>query len=413
LLSIRLNMNDETEKQKIRSWLCDEFPDGCRFIEGSDNEEQANIIIIEIQTLFDWVRIRRLQKNNNRCMIFPLLTPDWIHTSPLAIELNVQSMFIKPLKKNYFLRNIKKVMNKVKTSSFSYSEVYEQLQEEGTFNEEDAPFQEAFLRRLLRGEISSEQEVIQARSFLAGHAIPNVVVFIQGFVSDPEKEKAEGWEAPSIIIDSLRKEFSKCTPHVSFLSYRKHLLLLMRVPVNYTSIKHWKNGEQALLNVIEQLKNTYGIYLYIGVGSIYREALHLHHSYREARKARRTPPFNRIHLRYFDDITKNEQLKKVFEYIQLHFNQEILVSEAAARANFSPTYFSRQFKKETGRSFVEYVTFVRLQRAIWLIRHTNDTIEQISDEIGFNTPNYFSAIFKKYVGLSPSEYRATREILFI
>jgi two-component system, response regulator YesN len=87
-------------------------------------------------------------------------------------------------------------------------------------------------------------------------------------------------------------------------------------------------------------------------------------------------------------------------------------SEAGCEAVQFVPYFCCLFKKETGCSFVEYVTFFRLQRAVWLLRHTNETIEQITDRLGFNTPNYFSSTFKKYVGMLASEYRATEEIIF-
>ncbi|WRP08835.1 helix-turn-helix transcriptional regulator [Rossellomorea aquimaris] len=89
------------------------------------------------------------------------------------------------------------------------------------------------------------------------------------------------------------------------------------------------------------------------------------------------------------------------------------IKQVAEQINFSVPYFSRIFKQETGLDFVEYVTFVRLQRAVRLLRHTNHTIEFIAEELGFNTPNYFSGTFKKYVGLSPREYRGTEEIIFI
>ena len=88
------------------------------------------------------------------------------------------------------------------------------------------------------------------------------------------------------------------------------------------------------------------------------------------------------------------------------------MNEVAATINFSPTYFSRLFKKETGHSFVSYLTLIRILRSIWLLRRTDQTIEQIAMDLGFNTPNYFSSTFKKEIGLSPSQYRATKEILF-
>ena len=80
--------------------------------------------------------------------------------------------------------------------------------------------------------------------------------------------------------------------------------------------------------------------------------------------------------------------------------------------NFSVPYFSRMFKKETKKSYVDYVTFLKIMKSLPLLRMTNQTMEQISADTGFNTPNYYSSTFKKYVGLSPSEYRATYEIIF-
>ncbi|WP_205628869.1 hypothetical protein, partial [Acinetobacter baumannii] len=96
---------------------------------------------------------------------------DWLHTSPIAIELKLQSLLVQPIKKNVCIRHIKRaiaLLDKKNQADFNYKEIYAQIQTEGMKREEEAPFQEAFLRRLLRGEISTEQEVIQARTFLPG-----------------------------------------------------------------------------------------------------------------------------------------------------------------------------------------------------------------------------------------------------
>jgi YesN/AraC family two-component response regulator len=272
------------------------------------------------------------------------------------------------------------------------------------------PFQEAFLRRLLAGDKTTEEELLQSRFFLPGEAMPNVVCFIQGFVRSPGGREQEGWE-PREIQECFRKRFQGY--HLTFLSYRKHLLMLIQVPAEYVSLMHWKEGEHRILDAIQALENEHEIYLYIGVGSIYREPLLLHHSYREACKARRTTPYERTSLRYFEEITKDVQIQKCTDYIARYCIEDLSLKRVADQINLSVPYFSRIFKQETGRNFVEYVTFVRLQRAVWLLRHTNHTIEWIAEELGFNTPNYFSGTFKKYVGLSPREYRATEEIIFI
>ncbi len=72
----------------------------------------------------------------------------------------------------------------------------------------------------------------------------------------------------------------------------------------------------------------------------------------------------------------------------------------------SPAYFSTTFKKETGRSFVQYLTDVRLEKAKELLKNTDAKTYEIAEKTGFSEPNYFSFIFRKNLGESPSQYRA-------
>ncbi|NMH70978.1 helix-turn-helix transcriptional regulator [Bacillus sp. RO3] len=288
----------------------------------------------------------------------------------------------------------------------SEKELIQGKQKSNTF-----PFKETFFRRLLSGDIHTEEELIQSSALLPDdEGLPNVVCFIQGFIKSTVENKEQGWQASILIQEHFRERFQLMG--VSLLSYRKHLLMLIRIPSIYGSLKHWKEGELSIIEVIEELEKAYGIHLYIGVGTIYREPLLLHHSYREAYKARRTSPYERLSLRYYEDITKDYQIQKSKDYIARNCTDHISIRQVADQINISVPYFSKIFKEETGRNFVEYVTYVRLQRAVWLLRHTTHTIEHIAEELGFNTPNYFSGTFKKYVGLSPRDYRRTKEIMF-
>ncbi|MFJ7980410.1 helix-turn-helix transcriptional regulator [Lysinibacillus xylanilyticus] len=123
-------------------------------------------------------------------------------------------------------------------------------------------------------------------------------------------------------------------------------------------------------------------------------------SYRQARKARRKPPVHSIHIRFYEDLTKQEQLQKAIQYIEDHYDEQLTISDVAKYINFSATHFSRLLKKETGRNFVDYVAFTRIIKSMPYLRKYDYTIEKISFICGFNTPNYFSLTFKKYVGIS-------------
>ena len=90
----------------------------------------------------------------------------------------------------------------------------------------------------------------------------------------------------------------------------------------------------------------------------------------------------------------------------LHKGARSSLNSAAEEIHVNPSYLSSLFTKELGRSFVSYLTDVRLKKAVRLLEDTDDSIQEIAFACGFREPNYFSRIFRKKYGLSPREYRA-------
>lgn len=110
------------------------------------------------------------------------------------------------------------------------------------------------------------------------------------------------------------------------------------------------------------------------------------------------------HERSDSTIRLIEQAKA---YIEEHYKENDLSAETLCRRlNVSAAYFSTIFKKEVGLSFVAYLTKIRLEHAVELLRTTEDKTYVIAEAVGYTEPNYFSYVFKKQYGISPSKYRA-------
>jgi two-component system response regulator YesN len=100
-----------------------------------------------------------------------------------------------------------------------------------------------------------------------------------------------------------------------------------------------------------------------------------------------------------------ELINEAKVYINNNYMDDITLESVANEMCISSYYFSKLFKKEANINFIDYLTDIRIKNAKYKIRNTNKSIKQISKEVGYNDPNYFSRVFKKQTGYSPSKYK--------
>ena len=97
---------------------------------------------------------------------------------------------------------------------------------------------------------------------------------------------------------------------------------------------------------------------------------------------------------------------KTTEYISQHYSDpEFAAGEVADAVHLSRNYFLKVFKEETGSSFMDYVTNIRMENAKKLLKTTDNTVYAISREVGYESQYHFSRKFKNLYGISPNEYR--------
>ena len=99
----------------------------------------------------------------------------------------------------------------------------------------------------------------------------------------------------------------------------------------------------------------------------------------------------------------------VEKYVQAHINEKITLEMLSENAFLSKYHFSREFKKETGISPMQYVTQIKVDDAENLLLNSDKKILEIAEHIGYE-PGRFCNLFKEFKGISPSAYRAENQL---
>ncbi len=104
---------------------------------------------------------------------------------------------------------------------------------------------------------------------------------------------------------------------------------------------------------------------------------------------------------------RTQLLREIVEYLGEHCIERMRLTEVAARFGLSPQYFSTFFKENTGRSLIQHLNFLRIERASRLLRETDQPILEISLSVGFENVSYFIKRFREVYGCTPTDYRRT------
>ncbi|MEW9699442.1 response regulator [Paenibacillus sp. SI8] len=108
-------------------------------------------------------------------------------------------------------------------------------------------------------------------------------------------------------------------------------------------------------------------------------------------------------------LSKRPEVLDACQYVSLHLNRKISLDEVAEQLFLNPSYFSRLFKKETGETFIEYVSRMKVGRAKELLDQTNMSVAKICESLGYDNHSYFIKMFKTVAGVTPLEYRGSSE----
>ncbi|MDI9218494.1 helix-turn-helix domain-containing protein [Clostridium tertium] len=167
-------------------------------------------------------------------------------------------------------------------------------------------------------------------------------------------------------------------------------------------------------DIKREVDRHFNVSIKIGIGNCYSGINYMSKSYEEANRAVNSNIGNDIiHINNIinydkDKSNDNDKVKlfrKVEEYIISNIKEELSLESIAKNFNLSSCYFSRNFKEFIGCNLSDYINSLRIKKAKELLNNNEMSIKEIGYEVGYSDPNYFSKVFKKYEGYSPTEYK--------
>lgn len=102
---------------------------------------------------------------------------------------------------------------------------------------------------------------------------------------------------------------------------------------------------------------------------------------------------------------QKQRIEKSISYMDAHYSEKITLDNLCNMANLNKTEFCREFKEETGKSPIDYLLWLRIEKAKELLMTTNHKINEISYMCGFYDEFYFSKLFKRFTNISPKDFR--------
>lgn len=101
---------------------------------------------------------------------------------------------------------------------------------------------------------------------------------------------------------------------------------------------------------------------------------------------------------------KRAEIAEAQRYVELNLGRKISLDEVASHLHLNSSYFSRLYRKETGETFIDFVTRMKMEKAKELLDQSRHSVHEIADRLGYDNKSYFVKLFKAHSGMTPGEY---------
>jgi two-component system response regulator YesN len=392
-----------------------EARNGREVIELSDSLKPDIILTdINLSGINGLAAIHEIRKIHPNTYIMILTSYDYFNFAVEAIKENVKEYILKPFNQNELIKKITQAI------------AYINLQKDKRKNEVENQEKLYNLLSVLENELSFSiinnallsidyETYMNYLNLDFKTAYSMVVSFTETVVNNEIIRIRLG----KYISQYLSRKFK----NIASYTFTKDLVYFIQNK-KHDHVETLKVNTIALASDIEkEINKEFHIAVNIGIGKSYHGIDFMHKSYEEAcislEHISNTKPilhFLDIGTSSTDKITLNEKVKNidkekialfntVKQYIIDNIDKEIDLENISKTFNLSHYYFCRTFKEMLGYNFSDYINIVRIDKAKQFLKADSMSVKEICYSVGYSDPNYFSKVFKKYEGVSPTEYK--------
>lgn len=422
--------DEQLERRAIKSIVSDrlkgifdiyEAKNGREAIEIAD-KIRPEVIIMDIRMpgINGIEAIKEIRKFHREGYFIILTAYDYFWYAKEAIEVDVKEYLLKPLKRDELIEKLEIAVKCVEETRSKRNKEMKLREKVYTM----LPIIESQLCYTIANNEINDAAIEMLLEYLNMEFKAGYSMLIN--IEDKLDSSIDRGELKNAIKEYV-KEFAQGFNRVILSSYSTVDIIMFVEVDNVNSERELDNADLGS-RLAEVIAEKFGVDVSIGIGRIYKGIENLNKSYDEAAAAVcYDKPGMRI--KHFDDIISHRNalcqqtcedtseeivssrenqegiILKSIEYIKSHYNSEITLEEVAGYICVSSYYFSKIFKEYTGKNYVDYITELRIEKAKEMLKSGERSIKDICFEVGYNDPNYFSRVFKKVEGVTPSEFK--------
>lgn len=419
MLKILIADDEKYERDSVVTLIQENFKDMLTVSEAKNGREaievseqiRPDIVIMDIKMpgINGIKAIEEIKKNAPNTYFIMLTAYDYFDFAVEAVKLNVKEYLLKPFGRTDLISKINNAMESVKKEKAKRKSDIE--------NEEKINNLIGLLENELSYSIMTNSldnvDLDMCLDYLSLNLNEgfSIVVKIVDYMNSDVKGILKR-RAGQYINEFLKLRFRS----IGTFRFTEDLVYFIQIEKNNDSSEEVSNNLKIASDIKREVEKYFNILVKIGVGNCYSGINLMNKSYEEACKA---VSFNSengiIHINSINsnDYSKNQSIenskiklfKKVEQYIRENIKEELDLETISNNFNLSAYYFSRSFKEVMGCNLTDYINTVRIKKAKELLKRNEMSIKEIGYEVGYSDPNYFSKVFKKYEGYTPTVYK--------